>query len=172
MYVFRVNSPFKNEKAKNIVKFDSFHRALMPVTFFMQLFGFLSFSGVFASNISEISHKFFSRRFCYSFFTLISILVESFCALLSMQSIKISNIDTLFYRITSSYAAYRFFVFSLYWPEFIKYWTSQEEIFLGSLYRVAGKSLRFKILLVTCLIFIPAYIEHGELQENSSICSA
>lgn len=139
---------------------DNFYKSLIPITIFMQISGFLPLIHVTDRNIKRVNYSWRSIRWFYSLFTLGSVFVESFCALLSMQNIKLNNFDTLFYRISSTFAALSFFKFSKDWPSIINFWNSQEFIF-NQRYERVGKSLKYKIFLVTCIIFIPAYIEHG-----------
>lgn len=140
----------------------SFHEALVPIVFIMQISGFLPFFIKKDTNFIQVVYKKASFRWCYALFTLFSISLESTCAILSIQNISIENFDTIFYRISSTYATICFFEFSKFWPYFAQYWNFQEFIFLKKDYQMPGKTLKFKIISVSCIILIPAYIEHGK----------
>lgn len=156
MYKFTVESPYKQDKSRNINRYDSFHRALAPILTFVQIGGFMPVCGITANDLNEVVYKVKSFRFVYAVFTFGSMLFESFSALFTMGKIKLGNIDVVFYRLSSMHATYQFFFLAKRWPEFIRTWTSLEQVFLGKMYKLPGWTLKAKLAFVSCLVFIPA----------------
>ncbi|XP_063697624.1 gustatory receptor for sugar taste 64a-like [Culicoides brevitarsis] len=147
-------------KFQNINQYDSFHRAIMPVLVMIQCFGIMPVVGVTSSDVRQVRYKTKSFRFAYSLFTLLCILLESVSALVTMGEIRLNNIDTIFYRLSSMFGTYQFFLFAKKWPEFIRKWTRHEMVFLGKIYKNHGKTLKFKIRVVAVVIFTLAFTEH------------
>uniref|UniRef100_A0A336MC40 Gustatory receptor n=1 Tax=Culicoides sonorensis TaxID=179676 RepID=A0A336MC40_CULSO len=179
MSKLKILSPFKGSKFQDINKYDSFHRAIYPVLIFNQTFGVLPVSGITESDVKKVKFETKSFRFVYSVFTLLSISFESMSAILTLGEVKLNNIDTIFYRISSMFGIYQFFLFARKWPEFIRKWTRHELVFLGKMYEHNGLTLKFKIRFSAAVIFTLALAEHilflfsvgFEMQHRMNICN-
>lgn len=154
--MFQLTIEFPLMQAQNINAFDSFHRALAPVLLFVQLSGIMSFSGVTSSNLNDIVLKVKSFRFAYSIFTITSICFEGFTSLLTQGKLTLSSVDNILFRFSTMFTTYQFFVLARRWPNFIRSWTTQEQVFLGEKYPIPGLKLKMKVAIVASLIFAPA----------------
>lgn len=102
MVNLKIISPFRGRKLEDINKYDSFHRAIMPVLCMIQAFGILPVIGVTNTDVRRVRYKMKSFRFVYSVFTLLCISLESVSALVTMGEIKLNNIGkkSLFFKVS------------------------------------------------------------------------
>lgn len=92
MVDLKILSPFKGTKYQNINKYDSFHRALMPILLLNQTFGILPVIGIMNGDVRTVRYEMKSFRFVYCLFTLICISFESVSAMVTLGEIRLNNI--------------------------------------------------------------------------------
>lgn len=92
MVDLKILSPFKGTKYQNINKYDSFHRAIMPILILNQTFGLIPVIGVTEGDVRHVRYKIKSFRFAYSVFTLLCISLESVSSLVTMGEIRLNNV--------------------------------------------------------------------------------
>lgn len=92
MVDLKILSPFKGTKYHDINKYDSFHRAIMPVLVLNQTFGILPVIGITDSDVRQVRYKTKTFRFVYSVFALLCVSLESVLALVTLGEIKLDNI--------------------------------------------------------------------------------